>query len=118
MKNVFVMFVLFVSIGGYVSEDAYAGMTNKAVEVIILSGPDVVNLVLEPTAENAVGLVGDGVGSLAGGVGGTYVGAAIGTVICPGAGTAVGGFVGYWIGSLGGGYVGENAAKKAYHQFK
>jgi hypothetical protein len=118
MKKMLIMFVLIVGIGGYVSPDIHAGVLDKAAKTLIFHGPDTANLAFEPTVENAVGTVGDGVGSWAGGAGGTYVGAAVGTAICPGVGTVVGGFIGYGIGALGGGYVGEKAARKAYRQFK
>ncbi|MDR1492693.1 MAG: hypothetical protein LBT05_08220 [Planctomycetaceae bacterium] len=118
MKNVFIMFVLIVCIGGYVSPNTHAGVLDKVVKSLVTHGPDAANLALEPTAENAVGMVGDGVGSYAGGAGGAYLGAVGGTIICPGPGSAIGGFIGYWGGIFGGGYVGEKAAKKVYRQFK
>jgi phage tail tape-measure protein len=118
MKNIFVMFVLFLGISGYTAEKVHAEILSKTIKTVVAHGPDAANLILEPTTENAVSMVGDGIGSYAGGAGGAYVGAIVGTAIFPGAGTAIGGFVGYWGGIFGGGYVGEKAAKKVYQQFR
>ncbi|MDR3199496.1 MAG: hypothetical protein LBU34_16630 [Planctomycetaceae bacterium] len=118
MRNIFVVFVLILGIGGYVAENVHAEIVSKMIKTVVVHGPDAANLILEPTTENAVGIVGDGIGSYACGAGGAYVGAIVGTAICPGAGTVIGGVVGYWGGAFGGGYVGEKAAKKVYHQFR
>jgi hypothetical protein len=91
---------------------------SKTVKTIVVHGQDAAKAAFEPTVENAVGMVGDGIGSCAGGAGGAYVGAIVGTAICPGSGTTIGGIVGYCGGVFGGGYVGEKAAKKVYQQFR
>jgi phage tail tape-measure protein len=79
--------------------------------------PDKLQFAIEPTTENAVGLVGDAAGSCAGGAAGAYVGAGVGTAICPGFGTAIGSGVGYVGGSAIGGYVGEKSARTAYRMY-
>jgi hypothetical protein len=118
MKKIFVMFVLIIGIAGYVSENAYAGVLDKAAKTVVIHGPDTANLAFEPTMENAVGMVGDGIGSYVGGTGGAYVGAAVGTRICPGIGTGIGVILGYWSGVFVGGHIGEKSARKIYRQFK
>ncbi|MDR1383157.1 MAG: hypothetical protein LBJ67_04815 [Planctomycetaceae bacterium] len=121
MKKFFIIFVLIIGIGGLVSENVHAEIWSKVAktaQTVVIHGPDSANLALELTVENAVGMVGDGVGSYAGGAGGGYIGAAVGTAICLGQGTVVGRVIGYWGGVFGGGYVGEKVARIAYHQLK
>jgi hypothetical protein len=114
MRKMILMFVLFVGIGGYITEDANAAIWDKVGKIALFSGADTLQFSVSPTLENAVGWIGDAAGSYVGGAGGSYIGGAIGTAICPGIGTAVGAAIGGYGGGFVGGYIGEEGAKGLY----